>query len=158
MTLHLTESLSRTAWPPYRLANLEPHQVWEQAGVAEERAFAFSQGNLSILKALSSERDFKPQVLLDNHHPTFSLLRKRLTDLQWRLLKAIALQERVAQPHAFEFLVANKLGAASSVERALRNLLQTDLIIKEEEEGYRLSNTLLMRWIQSLYGSEKALT
>lgn len=126
--------------------------------MAEERAFAFSQGNLSILKALSSERDFKPQVLLDNHHPTFSLLRKRLTDLQWRLLKAIALQERVAQPHAFEFLVANKLGAASSVERALRNLLQTDLIIKEEEEGYRLSNTLLMRWIQSLYGSEKALT
>ncbi len=83
-------------------------------------------------------------------HSAFFKMKFRFTDLQWRLLRAIAKDERVLQPHSFDFLVKHKLGAASSVERALKNLSDSQMIEKTEE-GWTVSNVLLLRWIQWLY-------
>ncbi|MDZ7848457.1 MAG: hypothetical protein U5L96_17845 [Owenweeksia sp.] len=63
---------------------------------------------------------------------------------------AIAAEGRVAQPHSFDFLVNYRLGAASSVERALRNLSDTG-IIHQAENGWRVSQIIFQRWIEWLY-------
>ncbi len=89
-------------------------------------------------------------AVLKKYHPHFSSFKKRFTDLQWRLLRALASAEITAQPHAFDFLVKHKLGAASSVERALKNLLDTEMI-ERSEYGYFIKNVALQRWLRWVY-------
>jgi len=74
-----------------------------------------------------------------------------LTDMQWKVLKAIAAEERVEQPNAKAFIQKYKLGAASSVNTALKMLLKTELVI-QEDDAYLLQDVLLMRWAKRLSG------
>ncbi len=95
----------------------------------------------------AATKEFMNQV-----HGAFSTFQKRFTSLQWRLLKAIADEDIVAQPHSFDFLMKHRLGAASSVERALKNLSETDLIYKNEA-GWQIRNVIFQRWLQWLYAA-----
>lgn len=128
--------------------------IWAAVGPEQEKMLAYSKGNLGFLKAIEENiaqyGTFQPEPLFKSHEVQFRMLRHRFTDLQWRLLRALAADEQVSQPHAFDFLVRHKLGAASSVERALRNLLDTHYIYRTEE-AYLLSDPLLHRWIQYVY-------
>lgn len=85
-------------------------------------------------------------------HSTFYTFRNRFTDLQWRLLKAIAYEEKVLQPHAFDFLMKYRLGAASSVERALKNLAESAMIEKTRQ-GWQIENVELQAWLRWLYAN-----
>ncbi len=132
----------------------EPSALWENFSEKEEQLWHYAKGNLAFLKALQehlkSDSQFNAEAFFKPHHDYFLMLKGRFTDLQWRLLRALAATEQVEQPHAFDFLVAHKLGAASSVERALRNLLDTGFISRGKE-AYQLKNPLLHRWLQHLY-------
>jgi hypothetical protein len=135
----------------YLLAIALPEDIWENPSALEQKLYAFSQGNLSLIKALIAKEETDPidpiNTLLREVHPLFKIFQHRFTALQWKLLQAIAIEERVAQPHAFAFLVQYNLGAASSIERALQNLLSTKLI-QRDEEAYFVQDQLFMRWLQ----------
>ncbi|WP_421751513.1 hypothetical protein [Croceimicrobium sp.] len=133
----------------------EAQDIWTEATDNQRKLLDYSAGNLSFLKALienmkQHQGNFEPEAFFKSHQNQFLMLRHRFTDLQWRLLRALASEEIVAQPHAFDFLVRHKLGAASSVERALRNLLDSAYILRDEQ-GYRIKDPLLHRWLQYLY-------
>jgi hypothetical protein len=129
-------------------------EVWDAPTEQQASLLQYCKGNLAFLKALEANikrhSEFKPDDFYKTYAVQFRMLRARFTDLQWRLLRALASEEMVSQPHAFDFLVRHKLGAASSVERALRNLLDSKYIYRNEE-GYQLSDPILHRWIQYLY-------
>lgn len=131
-----------------------PEAIWDSYGEEELNLLAYSKGNLSFLKALmlsvKEHQGFDANLFFKAHHDYFFMLKSRFTSLQWRLLRALALDEQVEQPHAFDFLVQHNLGAASSVERALRNLLDSGFILRTEE-AYQIKNPLLHRWLQHLY-------
>lgn len=131
-----------------------PESIWAEVGETEERLMVYSKGNLSFLKRLmehlEESRSFKADGFFKSHQAYFLMLKNRFTDLQWRLLRALASEEQVEQPHAFDFLVKHRLGAASSVERALRNLLDSGFI-KRTESAYEIKDPLLHRWLQFLY-------
>ena len=130
-----------------------PEDIWENPSAAERRLYDFSRGNLKLLNSLIAKKQTDPEeaisALLKEVNPLFKIFQYRFTTLQWKLLGAIALEEQVVQPHAFAFLVKYNLGAASSIERALQNLLSTKLIHRDSE-AYLVSDPLLMRWLQWL--------
>ncbi len=120
---------------------------------------SYTKGNVAFLtELLAHEGNLEPQIkaLMEQRHRHFLFFKARFTSLQWNLLRALALEENVQQPLAFSFLVKYKLGAASSVDRALTNLLSSRMILKSQEEGYILRDVALLRWFQWLYVAEEA--
>ncbi len=120
----------------------------------------FTRGNTAFVLDLLQNKnpaDIKLQSHINKvmaiYQPAFYTFRKRFTDLQWRLLKAIANEDKVLQPHSFEFLMNYRLGAASSVERALKNLADTGMILRMED-GWQIENVVLQRWLQWLYANK----
>lgn len=114
-----------------------------------------SGGNtLFFLELLEHSQNQSPRrtlrKVLERYHGIYYNFRKRFTDLQWKLLLAIASEGTVMHPHAFEFLINYRLGAASSVERALRNLSDSG-IIRHSEKGWKVSDIRFQRWLVQLY-------
>jgi hypothetical protein len=81
--------------------------------------------------------------------------RSMLTSLQWRVLKAIAREERVFSPNSKDFIHRYKLGTAPSVNRALTSLTDQEHISKvyleNNQSYYRLNDVFLLHWLQSGY-------
>ncbi|MDR0207337.1 MAG: hypothetical protein LBI45_08800 [Bacteroidales bacterium] len=77
--------------------------------------------------------------------------RKLMTVRQWKLLIAIAKEERLKKTTVSNFLQKFILGSASSVKIALQSLLEKRLIISivlPNEEFYLVDNLFLLRYLQ----------
>lgn len=121
-----------------------------------------ADGNTSFFLELlqsGNENDARKalKTVLERYHPIFYQFRKRFTDLQWKLLLAIACEGSVSHPHAFEFLINYRLGAASSVERALRNLSDSG-IIRNNGTGWHVTDIRFRRWLVQLYPQVQSLS
>jgi hypothetical protein len=89
--------------------------------------------------------------ILDINENTFYQYRNLLTNTQWKLLKAIAIKEKLFQPNAKGFISDNNLGSPSVVNRALDALLTKEMIFYNnsvENPYYEVYNKFLMRWMQ----------
>lgn len=143
---------------PYSLEAIDIDKIWlAPIDDWKTKAYQFSNGNTAFLidilaycEKFDNDIDLASRQLMYDHHPSLEKFRRRFTKLQWRLLRSIAFEEVVEQPHAFQFLVKHKLGAASSVERALRNLNDTQMVVKKEN-GWHMSSIVQQRWLQWLY-------
>ncbi len=145
--------------PKMNLAPLHSENVEAPSLNEETKAelLQFSMGNaalfMELVEVIEEHQQTLPackDILLERYHPTFSSFKSRFTSLQWRLLKAISKEEIVPQPHAFDFLVKHRLGAASSIERAIKNLADTGMA-RKTDEGWIVSNPLFNRWLQWVY-------
>lgn len=87
--------------------------------------------------------------ILQQETPVLSSYQQLFTAFQWKLLAALARAEETENPQSKDFLISNDLGAASSVNAALRSLMKKDFVIYEHGK-YTLHDTLLMRWLQRL--------
>ncbi|MBL4703922.1 MAG: ATP-binding protein [Flavobacteriales bacterium] len=82
---------------------------------------------------------------------TYYLYRNLLTKSQWKLLIAIAVEEKVYRPNAREFLSTYKLGTPSSVTRSIQALVDKEMIFHNtmvERPYFEVYNKFLMRWMQ----------
>ena len=70
-----------------------------------------------------------------------------LTNLQRRLLGALSKQE-VANLYSKEFILENELGAASSVQRCIKALIQKG-IIEKENGNYIFSDIFFKKWLMA---------
>lgn len=144
-----------------RLKSLLPKQVttplldeYELSELIE-----FTRGNTAFILDIVQEMESAKcsfhharNLVMEAYQKVLYTFRNRFTDLQWNLIRAIAAEEVVEQPHSFKFLVKYQLGAASSIERALGNLTSTSVVHKNEH-GYTVSNVVFLRWVQWLYTS-----
>jgi uncharacterized protein len=92
--------------------------------------------------------------LLSSQQVTNIQYRNLLTPGQWSLLIAIAKQEKVYQPQAKVFLEKYRIGAASTVQKALDTLQSKEMIYRTdlpETPYYRVYDVLLLRWLQRTY-------
>jgi uncharacterized protein len=85
--------------------------------------------------------------ILEERTTLYQVYQNVLTVSQYALLKAIAMETFVEKPNASAFNTKYKLGAASSVSRALEALESKDLILFENN-CYSLTDIFLMRWLQ----------
>lgn len=89
--------------------------------------------------------------LLNEFEPVYHNFKALLSPYQWRVLRAIAREEKLYMPNAASFLYRHKLGAAASVKRAIESLIEQDMVsvVQDEERRYfRLNDVFLMRWFQ----------
>lgn len=87
--------------------------------------------------------------IIEQDKPMFASYQKILAPTQWKVLKAVAAEEPLRNPLAKEFIHKHNLGAASSVQSALKALQKKELLI--EEDGYYLiHDVILARWLQTL--------
>lgn len=89
--------------------------------------------------------------ILKEHEFIFVNYRNMLTNNQWQLLKAIALEGKVYEPTSKAFVGTHDLGSPASVLRSLHALQKIEQIIQESDENgnnfYMLNDLLLQRWI-----------
>ncbi len=92
--------------------------------------------------------------ILEAEESTFLQYRNLITPFQWKLLIAIAKEEKVFQPQSKDFIQKHKLGAASTVKKAIDSLSDKELIFhqnKNQESYYRIYDVFMMRWMQWKY-------
>lgn len=75
-----------------------------------------------------------------------------IPESQKELLYAIAKNKKIEKPTSGEFIKRNGLKSASSVQGALRKLIDLDLITKEDHL-YFLTDKFLSLWINQTYGN-----
>jgi len=85
------------------------------------------------------------QVLSENE-PVYASFINLITPFQFRLLRAIAKKEGATGLTSKKFLQENNLGAASSVNTAIKALVEKDFIYREENRYY-LVDRFFSGWI-----------
>lgn len=81
--------------------------------------------------------------------PYYQTLTTFLTDNQFSLLKAIAMDETVLQPLSNDFIKRHELPSVSSVKSALAVLIDKDLVYKTPE-GYIVYDRFMSIWLKRL--------
>lgn len=104
------------------------------------------------VKAITSESITKQlnEILIENENVYFQY-RNLITPTQWKLLKAIALEQRVEKPFAQEFMRKHNLGTAANVKRSLEALVAKEMIFYNASIAtpyYEVQDKFLMRWLQ----------
>jgi len=92
--------------------------------------------------------------ILNQNETIYQQFRKLLTVKQWKLLIAIAKEEKLSKPTSSDFIQKYNLGSASSVKLALLSLLDKRLIISsiaQNDEIYFLDDVFFMRYLQYKY-------
>lgn len=95
------------------------------------------------------ETDTVNQILVSivrENEPVYANYLNLLTSMQYRVLKAIALNDGIENPTSKEFLSKYELGAASSVSQAIKSLSDKEFVFISKNK-YRLNDVFLARWI-----------
>ena len=92
------------------------------------------------------------EIQKENEYVYFNY-RKILSKVQWTLLSAIAKEGILHNPNSKDFVQRSGLGAASSVSRALKSLMEKDMVehhLGENISYYQLDDVFLEKWLQRL--------
>jgi hypothetical protein len=122
------------------------HTYYTQAVCNSVFACAEKHITLDVAKQVCSEQ-------LDQQQQTYIQYRNLLSPIQWRLLIAIAKEEKVAELQAQKFLRKYQL-SASSTKKALDALLEKEMVCTIDETSktyYRVYNVFLLRWLERHY-------
>ena len=84
--------------------------------------------------------------ILKENEPVYANYLNLLTTMQYRVLKAIALNGGIDNPTSNEFLSKYALGAASSVSQAIKSLAEKEFVFFSENR-FRLNDVFLAQWI-----------
>lgn len=90
------------------------------------------------------------KLLLENEG-TYFQYRNLLTSAQWKLLKAVAHEEKLEQPYSKIFLHKYILGSSAIVKRGIEALIQKEMIyynVSVSKPYYEVYDKFLMRWMQ----------
>jgi len=85
--------------------------------------------------------------ILQENEPVYANYLNLLTRMQYRTLRAIAIEKNVKSPTSKEFLLKHKLGAASSVSQAIESLIEKEFI-NVENQSYSTQDKFLREWIR----------
>lgn len=92
--------------------------------------------------------------LLKEQEYVFFGYREVLTQLQWQLLKAVALEGKLYAPTSKDFISKYGLGNPASVLRSLDSLMNKELLYKQFDKNgntfYSVYDLLFRRWIETV--------
>jgi AAA+ ATPase superfamily predicted ATPase len=85
-------------------------------------------------------------TIVRENEPVYANYLNLLTSTQYRVLKAIALNDGIDNPTSKEFLSKYDLGAASSVSQAIKSLSDKEFVFLSKNK-YRLNDVFFAQWI-----------
>jgi hypothetical protein len=89
------------------------------------------------------------ESILKENEPVYINYRNLLTDYQWKVLTAIALEGNAKLITSKDFIYKHNLGTPSSVHSAVGALLGKEMIYKEQDD-YLIYDVFLERWLESV--------
>ena len=89
------------------------------------------------------------ESILKENEPVYINYRNLLTDYQWKVLTAIAIEGNAKLITSKDFISKHKLGTPSSVHSAVNSLLNKEMIYKEQND-YLIYDVFLERWLESM--------
>lgn len=87
------------------------------------------------------------ESILTSRDALYLNYRNLLTDNQYQLLKALASEGKVAHPNSMGFIKSHNLGSASTVNSALKTLIEKELIYHESGH-YQLYDVFQAQWFR----------
>jgi len=91
--------------------------------------------------------------ILKEYEPYYYQVRNLLTDAQWQMLKALAVETSISQPYNAEFIKKHKLQSSASVKRSLDALLHKELVYcnqAQEQIQYAVYDKFMLHWLSRL--------
>jgi uncharacterized protein len=88
--------------------------------------------------------------LFVQNEPLYVSYRNLLTSHQFKLLKAIAVENKISKPTAGAFIQDHKLVSASSVKTSLKALATKEMIFSEGNE-WQITDVFFSRWLEYHY-------
>lgn len=110
------------------------HALWDQV----ERNAGTEDG----------EVDRAVTVAVRRRGPGYALLWRTLTPNQRRVLRGLALDGPGARPYSSGFIRRHRLASPSSAQRALQALEDLRLVTRTDDEGPRIEDLFLRRWLR----------
>jgi uncharacterized protein len=92
--------------------------------------------------------------LLQEHEHIFFQYRQLLTSMQWDLLRAIAIEEKVYQPSSRIFISKYEVGTPANIQRTLEALLNKEMVFRDQDNNgsfYIVYDCFLSRWLEHKY-------
>ncbi len=90
--------------------------------------------------------------IIKQYEPVFFQYRSLLTHSQWKVLKAVAAEEKVVKPYSQDFIKKYDLNSSSNVKRSLDALTEKSIVYHNmsiKEPFYEVEDKFLMRWLQN---------
>ncbi len=120
---------------------------WSESNFYTIKLVCSKLWSLNKKKVKENNLDFVILNLLNEYENIFLQIKKLLSDYQWKLLKAIAIDKDSIQITSANFIKEYELNAPSSVKTAVTALQDKGLIFKSGKT-YKLTNVLLSRWLK----------
>jgi AAA+ ATPase superfamily predicted ATPase len=86
--------------------------------------------------------------LLQEENSVYKTYCELISKGQLRLLKAIAVEGKVAEPYESRFMQRHRLTAASSVKLALKALITKSLVLKDDDGNYSVYDRFFSLWLE----------
>ena len=90
------------------------------------------------------------RFMIDSNKYTYSESMFRLPDKQGKLLIAISKNGKAPAPTSADFVMKYNLTSASSVQAALRGLIEKEFVTRDET-GYAVYDKFLEMWLKEKY-------
>lgn len=110
----------------------------------------FSQTKKTLSREMAEDMAKK---FLENRKFDYLNILNLMTENQKKLLKAVAMEGGVNRPNANEFIRKHKLPAASSINQALKVLLDKEILF-QTVSGYKVYDVFLRRFIGQYFGTK----
>lgn len=85
--------------------------------------------------------------ILSEYEPVYYNYKNMLTKIQWKLIRAIAMENSVKEPTSNKFLSKYGLGSASTVQRGIESLLKNELIILYKD-ALMVNDVFFYNWLK----------
>ena len=114
----------------------------------------FSQTKKALTLEMAEDMAIK---FLENRKFDYLNILNLMTENQKKLLKAVALEGEVTKPNANEFIQKNNLPAASSINQALKVLLNKEILF-QTVSGYKVYDVFLRRFIERYFSQQRGIS
>lgn len=86
--------------------------------------------------------------ILEEENASYKTYCEIISKGQLKLLKAIAIEKKIASPYEHNFMKRHNLTTPSSIKLALKSLIDKTLIIKDEDDFYYVYDRFFSLWLE----------
>ncbi len=104
---------------------------------------------MQLKKYESKDFIINMQNILDEKEYNYYSYRNLLTEYQFQIVKSIAKEGAVSSPNSKAFISKYDLGQSSSVNRALKSLMEKEMIYKENN-SYKVYDVFFSKWLERI--------
>jgi len=129
---------------------------WNYTHTANVQEFCSRLHELDSHEITEDQLNLIKEQIFNNYEQVYFNYRELLTFTQWQVLKAVGRENELKQPTSKAFISKHKLGAQSSIKRALAALIDNDMVVvhidENDDKVYAVQDVYFRRWLQYKYG------